>query len=194
MSAAPRALAIDGSLGGTEGSSAVLLEDAIALLGPSAEIERVCLARVPGFAAHRDAIARAEAILIATGTYWDSWSSHLQRFLEEATVSEGSDLWLGKPAAVIVTAHSVGGKGVLSRLQGVLVTLGALIPPMSGVVITLASEQARVASEHAEDLWSRDDLEIVAHNLLEAARGGRAYRSWPVDRGDPRRRWLAPRR
>jgi len=41
-------------------------------------------------------------------------------------------------------------------------------------------------------MWSTDDLAIVAHNLVEASRGGRDWCAWPVDRGDPGRLWLAP--
>lgn len=189
-----RVLAIDAGLGGAPGNSAVLLDRAIALLAPHTAIDRVTLAASPDFATHRDALARADALVIATGTYWDSWSSHLQRFLEQATDTEGTALWLGKPVAVLVTAHAVGGKGVLSRLQGVLVTLGAQIPPMSGLVVTLANQLAREhgSDEDVADLWSPDDLEVVCHNLLESARGGRAFIAWPVDRRDPTRRWLRP--
>jgi chromate reductase len=189
-----RVLAIQAGLGGDHGNGAVLLEEAIRLLAPHADVERLTLSAANESSAHDAALSRADAIVIATGTYWDSWSSHLQRFLETATPTEGTALWLGKPAAVLVTAHAVGGKGVLSRLQGVLVTLGAQVPPMSGLVVTMATELARAqGGDHADDLWSRDDLDVVCHNLLEAARGGRAFRSWAVDRGDPARVWLRPR-
>lgn len=183
-------LAIDGSLAGEHGNSAALLDAATGALRGE-EITRVSLAAAPGFAAHRAALAAADALVVATGTYWDSWSSHLQRFLEEATETEGTGLWLGKPAAVLVTAHSVGGKGVLSRLQGVLVTLGAQIPPMGGLVVSLVGERARErGGPGCEDVWSAEDLDVVCHNLRECARGGRDFRAWTVDRGDPRRRWL----
>jgi NAD(P)H-dependent FMN reductase len=189
-----RVLAIQAGLGGDGGNGAVLLDQAVRWLAPHAEIERVTLDGASTFASHEPALARADALVIATGTYWDSWSSHLQRFLEQATPSEGTALWLGKPVAVLVTAHAVGGKSVLSRLQGVLVTLGAQVPPMSGLVVTLASELARDhGSEHASDLWSAEDLEVVCHNLRESAAGGRSFRSWAVDRGDPARIWLRPR-
>lgn len=186
-----RILALDGSLGGDDGNSSVVLDAAVELLRPAATVDRAVLAREPGFAAHRAALADADALVIATGTYWDSWSSLLQQFLEQATPTEGTSLWLGKPAAVLVTAHAVGGKGVLSRLQGVLSTLGALIPPMGGLVITRAGELARAHAEHdCEDIWSLADVATVCHNLVECARGGREFQAWPVDRGDPSRRWL----
>lgn len=190
----PRVLAIQAGLGGTTGNGAILLAHALEHLAPHAELETAVLATAPGFAPHRDAIARADAIVIATGTYWDGFSSHLQRFFEEATETEGTDLWLGKPIACLVSAHSAGGKAVLSRLQGVLVTLGASIPPMGGLVVTLAAQIAidHATPEEAADLWCVADLEVVCHNLLVAARTAdrAAYRAWHVDRRDPMRVWL----
>lgn len=186
-----RIFALDGSLGGADGNSSVLIDAAALRLQEHATVSRASLARTPGFAAHSEALAAADALVIATGTYWDSWSSLLQQFLEEATPSEGTPLWLGKPVAVLVTAHSVGGKGVLSRLQGVLATFGAQIPPMGGLVITRAGELARAhAGPDCEDMWCIDDVAVVCHNLLACARGQREFRAWPVDRGDARERWL----
>ena len=145
------------------------------------------------------ALQRADGLLIGTGTHWDSWSSVLQKFLEDATPTEGTGLWLGKPAAVIVSEHSTGGKGVLSRLQGVLVTLGCSIPPMSGLVLSCA---AIIAGQHepsaARDFWCEDDLRVICHNLAEAARvtlpsatpARPRWRTWPVDRQDFAARWI----
>ena len=142
------------------------------------------------------ALANADAVVIATGTHWDSWSSALQRFLEDATPSEGSALWLGKPAAIIVTEHSTGGKGVLSRLQGVLVTFGCTIPPLSGLVLSQAALRANdraPRAPRAADFWDLNDLTTVAHNLLLAARtrpDATPWQVWPVDRENTHHRWL----
>ena len=86
-------------------------------------------------------LEKSQGFVFVTGTYWDSWGSPLQKFLENVTDLEGSPAFLGKPAIVMVLNHSVGGKGVLSRLQGVLSTLGCLIPPMSGIVYSWVTEQ-----------------------------------------------------
>jgi chromate reductase len=162
-------------------------------LAPLADVTRHTLATAPGFAACRDALAAAEALVIGTGTHWDSWSSHLQRLLEEATPAEGTALWLGKPVACVVTEHSVGGKAVLSGLQGVLVTLGCLLPPMSGLVLSRA---AQIAAGHdpgaARDFWCAEDLAVAAHNLLEAVNGTHRWRTWPVDRTGFDQRWFCP--
>lgn len=179
-----RIVLVEASLGGARGNTRVLADRAAAALKGHG-VERVVLASRPGFAAHRTKLARADALVFLTGTYWDGWSSHLQRFLEEATPTESTALWLGKPAAVLVTEHSVGGKGVVSRLQGVLATLGCLIPPQSGVVISRAS----ITGRRSADAFGLPDVDHACANLL-AALGTGTYAAWPVDRGDPRARWL----
>jgi NAD(P)H-dependent FMN reductase len=198
----PRLLLLNASLAGPEGNSAHLLECLAEHLAMGVELEWANLAGAGAktFTELEAALHLADGLVIATGTHWDSWSSPLQRFLEEATPTEASALWLGKPVAVLVTEHSVGGKGVLSRLQGVLVTLGGIIPPLSGVVISRAAELARAAGEatgeggSAVDFWSPADLSVVAHNLLLASRlatsGRKQWQTWPVDRADYRQRWL----
>lgn len=192
----PRILLLDASRSGPGGNSSRLLDLLASRLGPRAELRRAALAG-PGagsFATLEGALREADAFVFATGTHWDSWSAVLQRFLEEATPAEASAVWLGKPVAVLVTEHSVGGKAVLSRLQGVFVTLGCSVPPFSGLVVSLAAQLARrhaPATPAAGDFWSPEDLEIVAHNLLAAARAPRPeWRAWPVDRRDFGRPWL----
>ena len=207
----PRILILNAALAGDAGNTAVALERVRRALmrGRKAEVRSLALAatgaaaeekRAKTFAEVKAELAWAEGLVIGTGTHWDSWSSVLQKFLEDATESEGTTLWQGKPVACVVTEHSVGGKGVLSRLQGVLVTLGCLVPPMGGVVL---SKVAQIAAERSglakgvkdakvgtEDFWCADDLKIVAHNLVEAARGTRRWKAWPVDRKDFAARWL----
>ena len=189
----PRLLLLNASLAGDAGNTAALLAQAHALLAPHAEVTVITLAgdHATDFATLRPQLEAADGFLFGTGTHWDSWSSILQKFLEDATPYEGTGLWLGKPAAVIVSEHSAGGKGVLSRLQGVLVTLGCALPPMSGLVLSRA---ALIAAQHdpeaAADFWCRDDLAVVCHNLVEAATGTHRWRTWPVDRTDFAARWI----
>lgn len=198
-----RVCILDGSLGAPGGNTSRALsglERELFAVGAS-EVKRISLVSLFGdrsadaavLETLRAEIAACDALVFGTGTYWDSWGSPMQRFLELMTPLEGRSEWLGKPAAVVVSMHSVGGKGVLSRLQGVLCTLGLSIPPMSGVAISLAARlalQAPGGREFAEDFWTEGDFGILAHNLLEAARGGRAYRAWGVDRQDPARLWF----
>ena len=195
----PRILILNTALSGDAGSTAVALARVRKILARAGQAEvRVGTLLggkekgvVKSFTDVRSELAWAEGFVFGTGTHWDSWSSVLQKFLEDATEAEGTKLWLGKPAACVVTEHSVGGKGVLSRLQGVLVTLGCLIPPMSGVVL---SKVAQIAGRHepeaARDFWGAEDLKIVAHNLVEAVNGTRKWKAWAVDREEFSARWM----
>ena len=193
MPTRPRILLLNASLAGDTGNTAILLARAHRLLARRAHVTAITLAGedAPDFTTLRPQLTQADAFLIGTGTHWDSWSSVLQQFLEDATPAEGSSLWLGKPAACVVTEHSVGGKGVLSRLQGVLITLGCTLPPMSGLVLSRAAVlAARHEAEAARDFWCVDDLRVVCHNLAEAAAGSRRWKTWPVDREGFGDRWL----
>jgi multimeric flavodoxin WrbA len=187
----PRVLSINAGLNGVAGNTAVLLQRARASLGERVVWRELTLADGVSYVAARDEITSADAVIFGTGTHWDSWSHLLQRFLEQATADEGSSIWLGKPVAVIVTMHSVGGKSVLSRLQGVLNTFGCLIPPMSGLVYS-AVNQATLHSGTAAtaDVWSPEDVDVVCHNLLVALRVEATYRAWPTDREDFAARWI----
>lgn len=218
----PHLLLLNASLAGDAGNTAVLLARARRLLARRATVETLILSSLPASGSQlsafrsqptpfpvpqlstlnpqlRTALARANGLLIGTGTHWDSWSSVLQKFLEDATATEATKLWLGKPAAVFVSEHSTGGKGVLSRLQGVLVTFGCSIPPMSGLVLSRAAViAARHDADAAHDFWCEDDLLVACHNLAEAARtslpGAKPalprWRNWPVDREGFAARWL----
>jgi len=190
-----KALLLDGSIGHPGNTFRFLkrLGEQLQGIDPSCSI-RILALKGTLTADALNELHQSDLLVIGTGTYWDSWGSPLQRFLEEATESEGSDAWLGKPTGVLVSAHSVGAKGVLSRLQGVLNTYGCLIPPMSGWIYTAAHELALQAPQLSEtldqvrdDLWSPKDLHVVAHNLLAASprspselRG--QFKAWDVDR------------
>lgn len=134
----------------------------------------------------------ADGLLFVTGTYWDSWGSPLQKFLEEATDLEAREEIMGKPAAVCVLMHSVGGKSVLSRLQGVLSSMGFLIPPMSGMVLSLNSQQAQSKNKKVQnlDFWSLEDMDVILDNLSVATAAEILWKSWPVDRKNFRKKWL----
>ena len=195
----PRLLLLNASLAGEQGNTAVLLARAKYMIAQRATVEIVTLGAGDGmtFEELRPQLESADGFLFGTGTHWDSWSSVLQRCLEEATPAEATALWLGKPAAVVVSEHSVGGKAVLSRLQGVLVTLGCLIPPMGGMVV---SKAVRIAAAFdataARDLWIDEDLAVVCDNLAEAARASQPgaspaqWKAWSVERDDISARWV----
>jgi hypothetical protein len=178
-------LILDGSLGAPNGNTSRLALRLAEHLRPSMPVRHHLLNQsLPS----RELLREAKAFVFASGTYWDSWGSPLQRFLEESTELEGSEIWLGKPAATLVSMHSVGGKEVLSRLQGVQSTLGLLIPPMCGFAYSYAGHLA-LKSGGDQDFWRLEDLEVVAHNLLRALGLRAEWKSWPVE-SEFRVNWL----
>lgn len=185
------ALLVDGSVHGAAGNTAHFLARAAARLAArGVAAESVHLAD-RGDPAVREAVLHtleADLVLFGTGTYWDGWGSPLQRYLELLTDHELSDGLLGKPAGVLVTMDSVGGTGVAFRLQGVLSSLGFLIPPASAVVLSrvgaLTSHPETVLPpgfDPPDDVWVEQDLEVLAANLV-AARTGGAWARWPTAR------------
>jgi len=118
-------------------------------------------------------IKKADGLIFATGTYWDSWGSPMQLLFEKMTVLEGSKYLVGKPACAIVTMHSVGGKEVCSRILGNLVSLGCMVPPFAGFAYSYADHVAHKSRTSGkkllDDVWHIQDLEALLTNLLIAA-------------------------
>ncbi|HVY26378.1 MAG TPA: NAD(P)H-dependent oxidoreductase [Polyangiaceae bacterium] len=186
-------LILNAGLAGSDGNSQVVAERCAVVLRARGVAHELLVLRDAPPGDVPAAIERAERLVLVSGTYWGGFSSLLQQLFEELTPTEGSELWLGKPAAALVTAHQVGAQSVLFRLQGVLVTLGCLIPPMSGVVISKVGEALRArAPELCDDVWGLEDVATALHNLLAAPRAPEAFRAWPVDRQHYAERWLLP--
>lgn len=186
-----RVLILNGSPSGDKGNCAFWIKEISKGLKGKAEVDVVHLAKTSYGPSLKKKIELCSGVIFITGTYWDSWGSPLQRLLEDMTELEASSAVMGKPAAVFVLKHSVGGKSVLSRLQGVLSTFGFLNPPMCGMVYSLVSDIAlSTKSSHAEDFWSREDSELLLQNFLLACDLEIKWASWPVDKKNPRRRWL----
>jgi multimeric flavodoxin WrbA len=188
-------LVLNGSLGAESGNTQALIDHCLkSIKKNNFETEVIHL---KDFLGTKDLkflegkLSQASGFLFTSGTYWDSWGSPMQNFLELATDLEGSSLFLGKPASVAITMHSVGGKGVLSRLQGVLNTFGMIIPPMSGMVYSLTGHLAlQTDSSFAEDFWSLEDSEIIIHNMITIINNKNQFKTWPMDKKDPTRVWI----
>lgn len=204
MTNSTKILVLDGSLGSESGNTAQILAHFETALGSKAIIKTWNLKSDGTPSA--ETLAAADAFVFSTGTYWDSWGSPMQKFFEDVTHLEGADCFLGKPAALMTTMHSVGGKEVLNRLHGVLNSFGLFIPPMCGFTYSFANhlalrspidENDKLTSDFADDLWRMEDLETLAQNLLLATELTKTSRSrwatWLIDREDPNRRWLQPR-
>lgn len=185
-------LILNGSPTGSKGNCNKLIKMIQKSLPKSLKTRIVHLAEVKKSAALYKDIEKASGFIFVTGTYWDSWGSPLQEFLEEMTDLEGTPAFVGKPCAVFVLNHSVGGKAVLSRLQGVLSTFGCLIPPMSGMVYSLVTKLAlkNSKSAHKDDLWTPDDIPMILENFKLALDIKIKWQTWPVDRKNFRKSWV----
>lgn len=194
-------LVVNGGIGGRKGNTAVVLNRLSEHLSGRCKTQTVNLADFSYLLPFTSTILNLgkhhvedfDGFVFGTGTYWDSWGSPLQRFFENATEFEGTNTFLGKPAAVIVTMHGVGGKGVLSRIQGVLNTFGMYVPPMSAMIYSTMNQvvlEVDPYNEFASDVWQPRDLEVVANNLSEACYNSTNWKSWDVDRKPATRKWI----
>lgn len=186
----PNILIINASIAGGGGNTHKALSLLADYLREAASVNWIIINEGTSSAYYQDIIRQADGIIFGTGTYWDSWSSGLQRLLEDLTFWD-QDVLFGKPASIIVTEHSCGGKSILSRLQGVLSSMGMLIPPMSGLVLSAAGQAAINGNiVIKEDIWSMLDLEVIAHNLLAAASKTWQWKKWNTDSEHTKENWL----
>jgi len=178
-----RLLLLNGSLRGSTGNTARLLQRAATALPATWQADSVCLAdygdSVEALAEH---LSSADAFLIGSGVYWGSWGSPLQRFLEVISSYELSRCFLGKPAGALISADSVGGLDVAQRLLGAFSLLGCLLPPLCSVVLSRAACAATATDPDGNaDVWQLEDLEVVVQNLVLArAFAETAWSTWPV--------------
>jgi multimeric flavodoxin WrbA len=192
---------INGSLGGAKGNTNNLIQYAKKVINkqyPGAQVQIVNLFPEFNWVEVSKAIANADGLIFATGTYWDSWGSPMQQLLEKMTQIEGKKQLVGKPAAVLVTMHSVGGKEVADRLQGVLSSMGCLLPPFTALAYSYADHVAhrsdgKPGDELLQDIWDIEDLNYVVHNLFEAIAGTKNWKVWDyldTKQLDPSHIWL----
>jgi multimeric flavodoxin WrbA len=169
-------LIINGALGGRAGNTAMLLKKIKRMLLKEQDQIKVRIIHLyPTFVWNsvKHSIKKADCLIFATGTYWDSWGSPMQQLFEKMTVLEGSKYLVGKPACAVVTMHSVGGKEVVSRILGNLVSLGCMIPPFAGFAYSYAdhiAHKSRVSGKKLlDDVWHIQDVHSLLNNLIKAA-------------------------
>ncbi|MFZ5889656.1 MAG: NAD(P)H-dependent oxidoreductase [Myxococcota bacterium] len=178
-----RLLMLNGSLRGQSGNTHALLELARSWLPADVAAECVSLADYAGSVeALASSLEASDALLFASGVYWSSWGSPLQRFLEVMTSYELSPAFLGKPAAVLFSADSLAGADIAHRLQGVLNHFGCWSPPLSSVVVTRLAGEVR-GRVGFEDVFQLDDFRTALQNLCAAAALPKAnWSSWGIAR------------
>jgi multimeric flavodoxin WrbA len=177
-----KVLILDGSLHGKGGNTHGVTEELLKLL-PDVEVDYIELKKISDISSLESKIRAADGFIVATGTYWQSWGSPMQRFLEEATPWEGADLWMGKPVCFVITMHSIGGMEVMSRLESNFSMFGALIPPHCSIVHSEVNQLARKDSPENlhQDIWDLRYLPTIAHNFKAALDGTHNYEPWKVD-------------
>lgn len=179
---------LDGSLRPAEGNTARALSLACAAWEGLATVDRIALASFDGTVAELAGRLRAaDGMLVGSGTYWSSWGSPLQRFLEVMTAYEATDVFVGKPASAIVTMDSTGGSEIAARLAATLVCLGCFTPPFGWMALSRVGVELAARDPGAtRDVWGPADVGVLAANLLVASRGPRlSYRAWTIDRAEP---------
>lgn len=184
-SALPTLLVLNGALRGALGNTGWLCAEAARLLAGRARVRLLHLAEGSFDMTELEAaLAEADAILLATGTYWHSWGSPLQRLIEVLTPLENTPLLFAKPVGALVTMDSVGGAELAGRLLSVFNQLGCAVPPCATLVLSRVAIEALAAGAHRaedpnDDTWQLADLQHVLDNLL-AGPEGRPFAPWPV--------------
>lgn len=174
-------IVINGSSSGAEGNTELILKK----ISNDLNCKHVYL-KNNSYDGLRDEIKKAKGIIFGTGNYWSNHSHYLQKFLEDATGDELSDVFLGKPVALIVTSQSTGGMSVVSNLMATLNLLGCVIPPLSCIVYS----QSIHGSENKE-FWKIDDYKVMLHNFLEYVDDKKQLRIWDVDTSY-KNKWIGP--
>lgn len=179
-------LILNGSIRGKTGNCASVAAGATAMLErlPDISVSTLVLADpMPALGAVQQSLLAADAFLVVSGVYWNSWGSPLQRFLEVATIFENGAEFFGKPLAAVVTMDSVGGTDVAARMHASFSGLGCWSPPCSTLVVSRVAEYAvaqtaRWPEDPNEDVWRIADLEVVLRNLVTAARLRGEWVAW----------------
>jgi multimeric flavodoxin WrbA len=176
---------INGSIGGKNGNTASLIKKIrkkINKISPDSKVRILHLHKDFDWPKVRNVIKESDALIFCTGTYWDSWGSNMQQLFEKMTEIEGKKHLIGKPAGVIVTMHSVGGKEVASRMQGVLCSMGCILPPFSAFAYSYADHVAHqsrfLGKKLLDDVWRIEDLHAFLFNIIQYASGGKEWKVW----------------
>lgn len=191
---------INGAIGGKNGNTGSLIKKIrkkINKIDPNIKVKILHLHKDFFWPKVRHIIKESDALIFCTGTYWQSWGSPMQHLFEKMTEIEGKKHLLGKPAGAIATMHSVGGQEVVSRIQGVLVSLGCVIPPFCGFAYSYADHVAHRTRYHGkklmDDVWHLEDTYALVFNIIEYMKHSYKWKVWDfldTDAFDPTSIWL----
>lgn len=108
-------------------------------------------------------VLTAEAIIFATPTHWFNVSSLMKLFLDRLTSLEHYNFLLeGKTAGIITYGPQGGGLNSAMNLLMILNQWGMSVPPYGTLFDEGRGEQ-----------WMKDDLKLLAHNILKQIEIGR---------------------
>ncbi len=177
---------LNGSIRGNQGNSGSIAEKiASHLHSRKIASEILTLADpLPDIGQVSNLLREAHGFFAISGSYWSSWGSPMQRFLEVMTAFENTPVFFGKPFACAISMDSVGGLDIAQRLHGAFAGLGCWSPPCSTMVLSRVGQEAINASAGStedpnEDVWRLSDLEPVLHNLVLATQVNVGWQSWP---------------
>lgn len=182
-------LIVNGSIRGTTGNSGKIIKKAVTLITREKDTTSTVLTLtepLPDISSVKNLVKKADGFLIISGTYWNSWGSPLQRFIEVMSVFENTNVFFGKPVACVVSMDSVGGMEVAGRLHSVFSGFGCWSPPCSTVVISrIGQEVVKSTSGNKndpnEDVWRLDDINVLVKNLMHSTRLNGKWEHWPND-------------
>lgn len=130
-------------------------------------------------------LEKTDAFIITSGTYWNNFSSVLQRFIEVCTPFENTKAFLGKPIATVISMDSVGGIEVANKIISSFSGLGCWAPPCSSIILSRLGQFAVQQTKEwevdpNEDVWRLEDVEILTDNLIVASQINRdIWKVWP---------------
>ncbi|MBO9564766.1 MAG: NAD(P)H-dependent oxidoreductase [Niastella sp.] len=180
-------LLINGSIRGELGNAGAIVQQAASYLKQKHNVSSSILTLSQlksSIAGVYDLLNSSSGFFVTTGTYWNSWGSPLQRFLEVMTAFENAPALFGKPVSCAITMDSVGGTDVAARLHFAFAGLGCWSPPCSTIVLSRTGQEAIAASvgkedDPNEDVWRLSDLEVVLDNLVTATQIKPDWKCWP---------------
>ncbi|PZR19253.1 MAG: FMN reductase [Flavobacterium psychrophilum] len=191
-------LLINGSIRGELGNAGAIVQQAASYLKQKHNVSSSILTLSQlksSIAGVYDLLNSSRGFFVTTGTYWNSWGSPLQRFLEVMTAFENAPALFGKPVSCAITMDSVGGTDVAARLHFAFAGLGCWSPPCSTIVLSRTGQEAIAASagkedDPNEDVWRLSDLEVVLDNLVTATQIKPDWKCWPHGKlSMPERKW-----